>query len=143
MKTLKLLTAAAIVALLSATMVQAKPFDKDQMCQTQKADRKEMKAIFDKLDLTAQQRMLLKENRKKMFASMKNKKVKQERKSRQPHMASFVSANGFDKEAFVKAAIEKAQIRAEYRAERFEKMMMILTPDQREMFAKLVRENQK
>jgi Spy/CpxP family protein refolding chaperone len=59
------------------------------------------------------------------------------------HMSAYVSANGFDKEAFTAQAMQKAQNRIEMRAQRFEKTINILTPEQRIKFVSLLQEKQK
>lgn len=140
MKRLTLLTSAAVVALLCTPIVYAKP----AMCHIKDGNPKQMKVIFEQLDLTPEQRILVKENRKEMYASMKDTYCKHASiDHRASMMGEFVSAKGFDKEAFMKEAMQNAEKRAQYRADRFEKMISILTPEQREKLAMLLKEKQK
>jgi Spy/CpxP family protein refolding chaperone len=65
------------------------------------------------------------------------------RKRGMADMSEFVSANGFDKQAFVAKATQNAQMMIDMRADRFEKTINILTPEQRVKFVKLLQETQK
>ena len=145
MKTLKVLTIVAITGLVGATAVHAGPGCKenDKMCQKRKDNRADVKEIFQELDLTAEQQSAMKENRKEMRAQMKDRRSQRDGKRGMDNMSEFVSANGFDKEAFIAKATEKAQSRIEMRADRFEKTMNILTPEQRVKFVTLLQEKQK
>ena len=145
MKTLKVLTIVAITGLVGASAVHAAPACKenDKMCQKRKDNRAGMKEIFQQLNLTAEQKSAMKENRKEMRAQMKEKRSQRDGKRGMDNMSEFVSANGFDKEAFIANATQKAQTRIEMRANRFEKTMNILTPEQRIKFVSLLQEKQK
>ncbi len=158
MKTLKVLTIVAITGLAGTVAANACPsagLNKAQ-CQTnnqkkcQKGDyknnkhnRSEMKEIFQKLDLTDEQKSAMKANRKEMRAQMKEKRSKRNAKRGMANMSGFVSAEGFDKEAFIAKATEKSQTMIEMRANRFEERMNILTPEQRIKFVTLLQEKQK
>ncbi len=145
MKTLKVLTIVAITGLVGATAVHAGPACKenDKMHQKWKDKRSDMKEIFQKLDLTPEQKSAMQENRKEMRAQMKEKRSQKQTKRGMTNMSEFVSANGFDKQAFIDMSMQKAQSRIEKRAERFEKTMNILTPEQRVKFVTLLQEKQK
>jgi len=145
MKTLKVLTIVAITGLVSATAVHAGPAcqENNKMCQKKKDNRAEMKEIFQQMNLTAEQKIAMKENRKEMRAQMKAKRSQRNNKRGMDNMSEFVSANGFDKEAFIDNATQKAQSRIEMRADRFEKTMNILTTEQRMKFVTLLQEKQK
>ena len=106
-------------------------------------NRANMKEIFQNLDLTAEQQSALKQNRKQMRAQMKEIRSQRQGKRGMAHMGVYVSADGFDKQAFIDDAMKKAQDRIEKRAEGFEKTVNILTPEQREKFATLLKEKQK
>jgi len=145
MKTLKVLTIVAITGLVGATAVHAGPACKenDKMCQKRKDHRSDMKEIFQKLDLTAEQQSAMKDNRKEMRAQMKERRAQKNAKRGMGDMSEFVSANGFDKQSFIDISMQKAQSRIEMRADRFEKTMNILTPEQRVKFVTLLQEKQK
>lgn len=147
MKTLKVLTIVAIAGLAGTVAASACPSNgqNNQMCEKQNMCQKNnkrthMKEIFQKLDLTLEQKIAMKENRKAMRGQMKEKRAQIHGKRGMVVMSPFVSANGFDKEAFVEKATQKAQKMIDMRADGFEKMMDILTPYQRIKFVTLLQE---
>jgi len=145
MKTLKVLTIVTVTGLVGATAVYAGPNCKksDVQCQKRMENRTAMKEIFQKLELTPEQQSAMQENRKAMRAQMKEIRSQRQGKRGMAHMGAYVSVEGFDKQAFIDDAIKKAQSRIEKRAEGFEKTITILTPEQRETFATLLKEKQK
>ena len=78
-----------------------------------------------------------------MRAKMKEKRSQRQSRHGMANMSEFVSAEGFDKEAFIAKATQKAQTMIEMRAEGFEKTMNILTPEQRVKLVTLLQEKQK
>ena len=145
MKTLKVLTIVAITGLAGATAVYAGPNCNkgDKQCQKRVENRAAMNDIFKQLDLTAEQQSAMQENRNAMRAQMQAMRSQRQGKRGMAHMGAYVSAEGFDKQAFMDDAMKKAQDRIEKRAEGFEKTISILTPEQREKFATLLKEKQK
>lgn len=145
MKTLKVLTIVAITGLVGATSVYASPLNMEnkKMCHKNKEHRNDMKEIFKKLDLTPDQQNAMKENRQAMREQMKEKRSQMNRKRGMADMSEFVSVDGFDKQGFVSKATQKAQMMIDIRADRFEKTMNILTPEQRVKFVTLLQERQK
>ncbi|MFC2057986.1 Spy/CpxP family protein refolding chaperone [Campylobacterota bacterium] len=151
MKTLQVLTIVAITGLAGTVAANACPSngqnkqmcEKQKICQKNNNKRTQMKEIFQKLDLTTEQKIAMKENRKAMQGQMKEKRAKMHGKRGMVVMSPFVSANGFDREGFIDNATQKAQTRIEMRADRFEKMMNILTPEQRIKFVTLLQEKKK
>ena len=145
MKTLKVLTIVAITGLVGTVAANACPLggEKNAMCQKRKDNRADMKEIFQKLDLTSEQKVAMKENRKEMRVHMKEKRSQKQSKHGMANMSEFVSANGFDKEAFIAKAMQKSKTMIEMRADRFEKTMNILTPEQRVKLVTLLQEKQK
>ncbi|MBT8343339.1 MAG: Spy/CpxP family protein refolding chaperone [Sulfurovum sp.] len=150
MKTLKVLTIVAITGLAGTVTANACPAgvkkticEKQEMCTHKNGKRGEMKEIFQKLDLTAEQKSAMKESRKEMRAEIKEKRSQRHTKRGMENMSGFVSAEGFDKDAFIAKATEKSQTMIEMRADRFEKRMNILTPEQRVKFVTLLQEKQK
>lgn len=150
MKTLKVLTIVAITGLAGTVAANACPAganktmcQKKEMCKSKKGKRGEMKELFEKLDLTSEQKTSMKENRQKMHVQMKERRAQKHAKHSMLNMSEFVSANGFDKQAFIEMSMQKAQSRIEKRAERFAKTMHILTPEQRIKLVTLLQEKQK
>lgn len=145
MKTLKVLTIVAFTGLVGATSVHASPFNMEnkKMCHENKEHRNDMKEIFKKLDLTSEQQNAMKENRQAMREQMKEKRTHMNRKRGMADMSEFVSVDGFDKQGFVSKATQKAQMMIDMRADRFEKTMNILTPEQRVKLVALLQERQK
>jgi Spy/CpxP family protein refolding chaperone len=151
MKTLKVLTIVTITGLAGTVTANACPSngqnkqmcEKQKMCQKNSNKRPQMKEIFQKLDLTPEQKIAMKKNRKSMLGQMKEQRAQMHGKRGMAMMSPFVSANGFDRESFIDKATQKAQNRIEMRADRFEKMMNILTPEQRIKFVTLLQEKKK
>ncbi len=155
MKTLKVLTIVAITGLVGTVAANACPSTgtNKAQCQTnnqkkcQKGDykknkhnRSEMKEIFQQLDLSAEQKTALKSQRKVMREQMKDKRSKRHAKRGMANMSGFVSAEGFDKEAFIAKATEKSQTMIAMRANMFEQKMNILTEEQRVKLVRLLQE---
>ena len=113
MKTLKVLTIVAITGLVGATVVHAGPNCKkdDKQCQKRVENRTAMKEIFQQLDLTDEQQSALKQHRKEKRAQMKEIRSQRQGKRGMAHMGAYVSAEGFDKHAFIDDSIKKAQNR--------------------------------
>jgi protein CpxP len=151
MKTLKVLTIIAITGLAGTVAANACPSNgqnkqickKQKICQKNKGHRGDMKEIFQKLDLTDAQKSVMRENRQDMREKMKGKRSQRKDKRGMENMSEFVSANGFDKQAFIAKATQRSQAMIEMRANRFEKTMNILTPEQRVKFVTLLQEKQK
>jgi Spy/CpxP family protein refolding chaperone len=151
MKTLKLLTIVAITGLASTVAVNACPSnglnkqkcETKKMCKKNKGQRGDMREIFQKLDLTAEQQSAMKENHQVIREQRKEKRAQKHVKRGMADMNTYVSANGFDKEAFIEKAMQKAEKRIRVRAETFESTMNILTPEQRVKFVTLLQERQK
>jgi len=158
MKTLKVLTIIAITGLMGATAVNACPSNKGngmnclkhEKCGKQnkgmmnKHDkRKEMKAIYQKLDLTAEQKSAMQANRKSMREYRKAQREKMQGAHGIAGMSKFISADGFDKQGFVDMATQRSKQRIEMRAEMFKKKINILTAEQRVKLQTLLEEKSK
>ena len=158
MKTLKVLTIIAITGLLSATVANACPSNKEngmncpkhEKCGKQnkgmmnKHDkRKEMKEIYQKLDLTAEQKSAMQANRKDMREYRKAQREKMQGAHGVAGMNKFISADGFDKQGFIDMATKRSQKRIEMRATMFEKKINILTAEQRVKLMTLLEEKSK
>jgi len=113
-------------------------------------DRGSFKKVFAKLNLDATQksqiRAIFKEQRKNRDTKKSHRK--RDMKRDMPNIASFMSADKFDKDGFKKAMMDREAKRYEMRQERkakmlakkadtMEKIFAILTPKQREDLIKL------
>lgn len=158
MKTLKVLTIVAITGLLGATAANACPSNKGngmncpkhEKCETQhkgmmnKHDkRKEMKEIYQKLDLTAEQKSVMQADRKSMREYRQAQRAKMQSSHGMAGMNKFISADGFDKQGFIDMATQRSQKRIEMRAGMFEKKINILTAEQRVKLMTLLEEKSK
>ena len=158
MKTLKVLTIVAITGLVGATAANACPSNKgngtscpkQEKCEKQykgkmgKHDkRSEMKEIYQKLDLTAEQKSAMQANRKEMREYRKAQRGKMQGAHGIVGINKFISADGFDKQGFIDMATQRSQKRIEMRAAMFEKKINILTAEQRVKLMTLLEEKQK
>jgi len=149
MKTRKLLTLTALASTLTFGTLYAHPTNeveptKSERCQGKggfygKHHRGEhhIKKIMKQLDLTSEQRTALKELKQQKRATMKANReaMKAERKA---VLANAVTANGFDKNAFIEGARAKFEKKIAMKADHMEAMMNILTPEQRTKFVQLL-----
>ncbi len=148
-KTLKVLTIVAITSVAGVMTLNAQPMNQEncktmkQQCNTEKKSacksqkrmkkhqamhRDKIRKIFQELDLTGEQRTTLRQNRK--AAKMQRKAKRQDmRKTRD--MEKFITAKGFDRSAFVQSATQNSKRMIEMRADKFETMIGVLTPEQR------------
>lgn len=153
MKTLKVLTIVAITGLVGTVAANACPSsfgDKRAVCEKQikcqknkKYNRGEMREVYQKLNLTPEQQSAMQEHRKSMRELRKAKRAQKHGERGLQGMSKFVSVNGFDKEAFIAEATQKAQSRIEMRANMFENKINILTEEQRINLISLIQEKQK
>ena len=139
MKTLKILTIVAITGLVGLTAVNACPMDGgNKMHKGMKHKKAQMKKVFKELDLTAAQKEQMQALRQEMKAQHKERRSAMIKGRGMSQMGTFVSANGFDKQAFIEMATKRSQTMIQRRADMFEKRMNILTPEQRTKFAELL-----
>ena len=158
MKTLKVLTIVAITGLLGATAANACPSNKgngsscpkQEKCEAQnkgkmyKYDkRSDMKEIYQKLDLTAEQKSAMQADSKSMREVRKAQRGNMKSAHGMAAMTPFISADGFDKQGFIDMATQRSQKRIEMRAAMFEKKMSILTAEQRVKLMSLLEEKSK
>jgi Spy/CpxP family protein refolding chaperone len=158
MKTLKVLTIVAITGLVGATAANACPSNKGngmncpkhEKCGKQhkgmmgKHDkRKEMKEVFQKLDLTAEQKSAMQADRKSMREYRQAQRGKMQGAHGMAGMNKFISADGFDKQGYIDMATQRSQKRIEMRAAMFEKKINILTEEQRVKLMTLLEEKSK
>ncbi|NKQ40672.1 MAG: hypothetical protein HF962_03785 [Sulfurovum sp.] len=104
--------------------------DRDKMHKkhNRKNSNKMIYRAFKKLDLTDEQKSELKDIRKSM-----KKSYKQKRKEHKGFMniKEFITTDGFKKDEFIAAAENKATEMAKVKANMIEKAIAILTPEQR------------
>jgi len=98
------------------------------------------KKILRQLDLTSEQKSAFKALKKEKRATMKAKRQAM-KAERQAIFANAVTANGFDRNAFIEGARAKFEKRVAMKADHMEAMMNILTPEQRTKFAQLMNTN--
>lgn len=148
MKTLKVLTIVAITGFVGITASNACPQNANAMCPKQtKCDKQgkhynkgEMKELYTKLDLTAEQQSAMKTLRESMREQRKAQRNNMQSQHGMSAMGQFVSTEGFDKQGFIDMAMQKSKDRIEMKANMFEQKMNILTPEQRAKFVSLLQE---
>lgn len=164
MKTLKVLTIVAITGLLGATAANACPSNKvnesscpkQEKCEKQekyekcnvqnkgmmnKYDRRsDMREIFQKLDLSAEQKSAMQADRKNMREFRKTQRANMMSTHGMAGMKKFISAEGFNKQGYIDMLTQKSQKRITMRATMFEKKMSILTAEQRAKLMTLLEE---
>jgi len=151
MKKVQTLAIAAISALMAFTQLQAQPVNQNteacpqmhmkckhqvegngmmhRMIYKRMQHRREiMMKIVKKLDLSAEQKAKIQSIKKEHF--MQIKKMRKAGKG-EHKLDQFITQNGFDKSGFIKMSEKRAQIRVVNRAEHIEKMISVLTPEQR------------
>ncbi|MCH9739303.1 MAG: Spy/CpxP family protein refolding chaperone [Epsilonproteobacteria bacterium] len=153
MKTIKLLSIAALTGALTMGTLYAETntsdngFKKGYHCKTKGEGGKHfgkqhrggyLGKIMKQLDLTDDQKASLKalraekrENRKAMFETM--------RTAKQTTLANAVTADGFNKAQFIKDATTQFESKIAQKADNMEKMMNILTAEQRTKFVELLK----
>lgn len=96
-----------------------------------------IKAIMKQLDLTAAQKRALKESRKAMRMQMKAKrKVMRESGG----MSQFITEKGVDRAGMLSFATKQMTQRVNARADMMEKILSILTTQQKTKFVRLLKE---
>lgn len=149
MKTLKVLTIVAVTGVVGVMTLNAQPInmekckmmkqqcnaEKKAACKSYKGMNKHHKMrknpmikIFRELDLTGEQRATLKANRQ---ARKMQRKAEREKMFKERKIEKFVTVDGFDREAFIQSATQNSKRMIEMRADKFETMIGVLTPEQR------------
>lgn len=157
MKTLKVLTIVAITGVAGVMTLNAQPMNMEnckmmkQQCNAEqnaagksyrgmnkhhKMRKNPMMKIFRELDLTAEQRTTLKAHRK---ATKMQRKAQRENMRKERKIEKFVTVDGFDREAFIQSATQNSQRMIEMRADKFETMIGVLTPEQRVKLVELLK----
>jgi len=157
MKTLKVLTIVAVTSVAGVMTLHAQPMNMEncktmkQQCNTEKKTacnshkrmnkhhkmrKNPMMKIFRELDLTEEQRATLKANRQ---ATQVQRKAEREKRFKERKIEKFVTVDGFDREAFIQSATQNSKRMIEMRADKFETMIGVLTPEQRLKFIELLK----
>lgn len=141
MKKLKIVAIATVFAIAGLTAVHAGPYaNKQKQCKQMQQKKTNMQTIFEQLNLSNEQKTALQANRQEMRQSRQAMYAQMKAKRTQ---GQFVSVNGFDKQGFIDAQMHRVQMRADMHAQRFEKTMQILTPEQKVKFVALLKEQNK
>ncbi len=140
-KTLKVLTIAAVAGVVGVMTLNAQPMNMEKRammmehCQGMKGMKRHhamhknpMMKIFKELDLTGEQRATLKAHRK---ATKMQRKAEREKMFKERKIENFVTVDGFNREAFIQGATQNSKRMIEMRADKFETMIGVLTPEQR------------
>lgn len=156
-KTLKVLTIAAVTSVVGVMTLNAQPMNMEnckmmkQQCDTEKKAackshkgmnkhhkmrKNPMMKIFKELDLTNEQRATLKANRQ---ATKMQRKAERENMRKERKIEKFVTVDGFNKEAFIQSATQNSKRMVEMRADKFETMIGVLTPEQRVKLVELLK----
>jgi Spy/CpxP family protein refolding chaperone len=94
--------------------------------------------LLKQLELTDTQKTSLKSLREEKRAERKAM-FKEMRKVKQTTLAKAITAEGFNKEAFIKEATKHFEVNITKRAAHMEKLLAILTAEQRVQFATLLK----
>ncbi len=156
-KTLKVLTIVAITGVAVVMTLNAQPMNMEnckkmkQYCNAEKnatgkshkgmnkhhkMRKNPMMKIFKELDLTGEQRATLKAHRK---ATKMHRKAKREKMFKERKIERFVTVDGFNREEFIQSATQNSKRMIEMRADKFETMIGVLTPEQRLKFVELLK----
>lgn len=148
-KTLKVLTIVAVTGVAGTMALNAQPMNMEnckmmkQYCNAEKnaagnsyrgmnkhhkMRKNPMMKIFRELDLTQEQRTTLKAHRQ---ATKMQRKAEREKMFKERKIERFVTVDGFDRAAFIESATQNSKRMIEMRADKFETMIGVLTPEQR------------
>ncbi len=157
MKTLKVLTIVAVTGVVGVMTLHAQPMNMEKcemmkqyynaeknaagksykgMNKHHKMRKKPMMKIFKELDLTNEQRATLKANRQ---ATKMQRKAEREKMFKERKIERFVTVDGFNREEFIQSATQNSKRMIEMRADKFETMIGVLTPEQRLKFVELLK----
>lgn len=157
MKTVKILTIVAVASVAGVMTLNAQPVNMEncktmkQQCMTEKKSackshkrmnkhhkmrKNSMMKIFGELGLTEEQRATLRADRQETYMQ---RKAERQKRFKERKIEKFVTVDGFDKEAFIQGATQNAKRMIEMRADRFEKMIGVLTPEQRVKLVELLK----
>ena len=96
-----------------------------------------IKAALKAANITDEQKASIKEVRKSMRESMK---AQREAMKASHAKGQFISVNGVDREAMITKSVERATFKANMKADMIEKVLAILTAEQRTQFVQALQE---
>ena len=140
MKIFKKIAIISLVGVITAVMLHAKvdgckmDMRGDRM-QGMQNKRHAMKAIFKQLNLSDEQKEMLRESRKELQEARKTEK---EEVKLQNNSNIAITDDGVNREAILENAEERARVRATLRADFMENIFNILTDEQKEKFIELL-----
>jgi len=152
MKPFKLLMILATTSLIGASSLYANSSyeNNDRKLVKKQKHKGGLKSIFKKLNISTEQRaslkIIFKETRneiQKLRSSIKSERANKHARKSRGDISKFINSNGFNKQGFIKKSTHKSQRMIQLRANKFEKIINILTSEQRLEFAKLLNAKQK
>ncbi|CAA6806001.1 MAG: Unknown protein [uncultured Sulfurovum sp.] len=142
MKVLKTLAIVTISGIMATTAVSAESVKPD--CKTSKCERSgkhykggkahkmfKIKSALKAANITSEQKASIKEARKAMKATMRAKREEMKASGTRP---KFITMDGVDREGMIAKSVERATFKANMKADMMEKVLAILTPEQRVQF---------
>ncbi|CAA6813634.1 MAG: Unknown protein [uncultured Sulfurovum sp.] len=154
LKTLAIVTISGIMATTAVSAINAENIKTD--CKSSKCERggdkherggkhhrggkHQMKAALKAAEITSEQKTAIKEARKAMRETMKAKRAEMRASGTKP---VFVTVNGVDREGMISKSVERATFRANMKADMMEKVLTILTPEQKVKFVQALAEPRK
>ena len=142
MKILKVLLLLVITGFVSISTLHAEGVDKENRYKKIRADRVNMRELYSKLNLTPQQKELMREHRKEIRKHRQDR-IQNRKKFRDRNLvdlSEFITKDGFDKKGFIDKKMINIKKRIEERATMTQKRMNIFTPEQRVHLVKLLKE---
>lgn len=146
MKVLKTLAVVTISGIMATTAVSANDVKED--CKSGKFERggkhhkggmMKMRSALKAADITSEQKTAIKEIRKTMKATMKAKRAEMKASGK----PQFVTVNGVDRELMISKSVERATFKANMKADMMEKVLAILTDEQKTKFVQALQAEKK
>ncbi|CAA6819741.1 MAG: Unknown protein [uncultured Sulfurovum sp.] len=153
MKVLKTLAIVTISGIMATSAVSAENIKTD--CNKTKCDRgakqdrggkhhrggkHQMKRALKAAEITSEQKTAIKEARNAMRETMKAKRAEMKASGTKP---VFVTVDGVDRELMISKSVERATFRANMKADMMEKVLSILTAEQKVKFVQALAESRK
>lgn len=147
MKILKTVAIVSIAGIIGTMVLNAEEIKdrgacsgKKEMMQGHKGKHKQMRKVLKQLDLTDEQKTTLKADREAM---KEERKAMREVRKASGGIGQFISVNGVDREALTAEITKRATTRANMKADKIEKIMTVLTDEQKTKFVTLMQSENK
>lgn len=139
MKILKVLLLLLITASVSTLKADDESSNRYRDIQ---AERVKMRELYNQLDLTYEQKIQMSKHQKSVrkYREQRRKNRNKSENSYLMTLVEFISKDGFDKKGYVDKKMINIKARVENRADMMEQRMNILTPEQRVLLIKLLKE---